>query len=117
MTTPRQSLNMIGLFEAEVLLELMLRHWQHPLADDSEFRNDLLETAADVLRAALSGEQLIDDLPPANMNLIAALWYAESAQLSSTPATEDAQLTQRIAWMQQVRKALPSCFCASDQLF
>ena len=44
------SLQLTGLFEAEVLVELMLRQWKHPLADQTEFRDQLLEQAADVLR-------------------------------------------------------------------
>lgn len=39
-------LQMTGLFEAELLTELMLRFWNHPLAEDEDFRSSLLEAAA-----------------------------------------------------------------------
>jgi hypothetical protein len=39
-------LRMTGLFEAELLTELILRHWGHPLASDGEYRSQLLEAAA-----------------------------------------------------------------------
>jgi hypothetical protein len=58
-----------GLFEAELLLELMLRFWEHPLAADRDFRNDLLENAADALRSSISGQQLIEEIPPVHMIL------------------------------------------------
>ena len=47
MSIARASLKLSGLFEAELLLELMLRYWNHPLADDRDFRNNLLENAAE----------------------------------------------------------------------
>jgi hypothetical protein len=117
MSVAEQSLKLIGLFESELLLHLMLCHWNHPLADDADFRNDLLETAAEVLRASLQGQKLIDNLPPPEMNLVAALWYAELVQLSESDSPDDEQITQRKEWVNQLRKAVPSCFCASDRLF
>jgi hypothetical protein len=117
MSFTKKSLEMLGLFEAEVLLELMLRYWKHPLADDEEFRNDLLESAAEVLRASLEGERLIAALPPDQMNLIAAYWYAENSQLPTTRTVDDEILSRRIEWVKQVEKSLPSCFCPPDRLF
>jgi len=55
---------MTGTFEAELLVELMLREWKHPLAGSEEFRTNLLESAAEALRASIAGEQLIDAIPP-----------------------------------------------------
>ena len=37
MSIAKESLRMTGLFEAEVLVELMLRHWKHLLATDRDF--------------------------------------------------------------------------------
>ena len=42
-------------FEGELLVELMLKYWKHPLCEDSDFRNQLLESAAEVLRASIGG--------------------------------------------------------------
>jgi len=50
MAIADESLKYAGLFEAELLLELMLRHWSHPFASDANFRNELLETAVGVLQ-------------------------------------------------------------------
>ena len=36
-TIAEASLEFTGLFEVEVLLELMLRFWGHPLADNRKF--------------------------------------------------------------------------------
>jgi len=67
-------LRFTGLFEAELLTELMLRFWKHPLADDAEFRSNLLESAADVLRASADGERIFDELKPNRVNFVAAIW-------------------------------------------
>src|SRR5262249_32867695 len=108
MSVAKKCLAFSGLFEAELLVELMLRHWQHPSAADSDFRNELLEGAAQVLRASLGGETLLHDLPPEQMNFIAAVWYVEWYALGS--GAEDPQ-GQRQAWLDAVRRSVPSCFC------
>jgi hypothetical protein len=54
MSIAEESLRMSGLFEAELLTELMMRHWNHPLANELEYRTALLETAAEILRLAIS---------------------------------------------------------------
>lgn len=110
---PAKCLAMSGLFEAELLTELMLRYWKHPLAEDANYRQELLEAAAGVLRAAVKGEKFIEDLPAAEMNLVAALWYAE---WNGTVDSAEAGAAARIAWLDAVRKALPSCFCSQDFL-
>ena len=99
-----------GSFEAELLLELLLRHWNHPLADDSEFRNSLMECAADVLIASSNGEELIDGIPPQEMNFVSAVWFVEATSQHEEHATE------RQAWSDRVRRAIPSCFCSQDRL-
>ncbi|NUQ63200.1 MAG: hypothetical protein HUU20_12040 [Pirellulales bacterium] len=110
-----KSLALCQLYEAELLLELMLRHWQHPCADDAYFRSQLLETATEALRASVSGAVLIEGISPSNMNLVAAVWYAESR------SSEDSQdspsiLEQRELWSIAVRHSVPSCFCDPDLL-
>jgi hypothetical protein len=52
MSVAKRCLAFSGLFEAEVLIELMLRYWGHPLATDKDFRESLLESAASVLGTA-----------------------------------------------------------------
>jgi hypothetical protein len=113
MSIAKKCLAMSGLFEAELLIELMLRYWKHPLAPDKEFRNGLLEGAAEVLRSCLAGQQAIEDIPPADMNLVAATWYVEWNAVSN--GAEDPQ-GKRQMWLDGVRKAIPSCFCPPDSL-
>jgi hypothetical protein len=106
-------LAMSGLFEAELLTELMLRYWQHPFADDTVFRQQLLETAAEVLKASDKGEKFLEDVPPTEMNLVAALWYAEWN--SAAESTEGSSMERKV-WLDAVRKAVPSCFCTQNRL-
>lgn len=115
MSIARASLKLSGLFEAELLLELMLRYWQHPLADDRDFQNTLLENAAEALRMAAAGQELIKGLPPLKSNLVAAIWYAEWAELEATPGEADEHVSARQQWLGTVRRALPSCFCDPDE--
>lgn len=74
MTTAERSYQLTGLFEAELLVELMLKYWVHPFADDSEYRASLLESATEVLRASTEGTQFHPNLKPEDMNLVAAVW-------------------------------------------
>jgi len=113
MSVAKGCLAFSGLFEAEVLVELMLRYWTHPLADDEEFRNALLEAASSVLRSCVGGQKIMEDLPPEKTSFIAAVWYAEWTTLES--GTDDPE-GPRQAWLERVRRALPSCFCAPDSL-
>lgn len=114
-TITQQCLNMTGLFEAEVLVRLLLYHWQHPLANDLEFANDLLESASMALRASLKGEELIEGVPPERFSLIAAIWYAEYCTVTTIHDGPE-QLQSRRKWLESVRKALPSCFCDPNEL-
>jgi hypothetical protein len=107
MSVAERCLAFSGLFEAEVLIELMLRYWHHPLATDEEFRNELLEGAASVLRSAVAGKKVLDDLAPQQMNFIAAVWYVEWNALAG--GADDSQGRRR-AWLNSVRQAVPSCF-------
>lgn len=100
-----------GLYEAELLTELMLRYWQHPLAGNEEYRHDILEAAANALRASVDGTRLIEELDPANMNFVAALWFAEWVAVESLTEGESADREGRQRWLDAVRRAVPSCFC------
>lgn len=106
------SLAASGLFEAEILTELLLWRWNHPLKDDAEFRNGLLEDAALALRRAASGEQLLETLPAQETNLIAAIYYVEWNLIGSGGDPDGA----RRKWLDDLRRAIPSCFCAQDDL-
>ena len=108
-------LEITSLFEAELLVWLMLRNWGHPLADDKDFVNGLLEDASSALREASQGKQLIEGVPPASLNFVAAVWYAEHCAVE-LPGADPTTLGQRKAWLSAVRRALPSCFCDPSDL-
>lgn len=99
-----------GLFEAELLVELMLRHWDHPLAADRDFRNELLESAVEVLKSSIRGEELVEGVPPHQVNLVTAIWFSEWSSVSQESG-EHADARKR--WLSKVRYSIPSCF--SDQ--
>ena len=111
----QKCLQMTSLFEAELLVYLMLRNWGHPLADDKELANGLLEDASNALRAAIHGEQLMESVPPNSMNFVAAVWYAETRAVESEDSMSDT-LQARKNWLSAVRRALPSCFCDPSDL-
>ncbi|MFL5241070.1 MAG: hypothetical protein ACJ8FY_03095 [Gemmataceae bacterium] len=112
MSVAKKCLAFSGLFEAELLIELMLRHWAHPFADDTDFRNDLLEGAAEVLRASVAGQEMLEGVLPQHMNFVAAVWYAEWNSVNSSAAPKG----ERQVWLDKVRQAIPSCFCPPDSL-
>ena len=100
-----------GLFESEVLIDLLLRCWEHPLADDEDFRNDLLESATQALHYAAAGNSLIDGLPASKTNFIAAIWYSESVALSvNSIEIPNEILEKRKKWLGLIRRSIPSCF-------
>jgi hypothetical protein len=113
MSIAKACLRFSGLFEAEVLLELMLRYWGHPLAANEEFRNELLEGASAALRTCVSGERILDEVPPAQTSFIAAVWFVEWCAIS---AGGDDPRGERQQWLERVRQSLPSCFCSADDL-
>lgn len=118
MSIAKASLQYSGLFEAELLVELMLRYWKHPLADDQDFRNRLLESAVEALHAAASGHELIQGLQPQNTNLVAAIWYAETNSPVTSQEEEESlgHTAARQEWRLTVRHVLPSCFCNPEML-
>jgi hypothetical protein len=114
-----KSLAICALFESELLVWLMLRNWNHPLAEDREFRSQLLERATEVLTAAVGqgrDHAFIEGVPAKDMNLVAAFWYAEWLAVEPMRGDDERHRESRIEWLNKVRRALPSCFCAVDDL-
>lgn len=113
-----RSLVLCSLFESEILVWLLLRHWQHPYSEDAHFRSGLLESATEVLASAKDTDQVfIEGIPARDMNLVAALWYAENCALADPDSMVDpAEHAQRVAWLDSVKRSLPSCFCSQDDL-
>lgn len=109
-------LRFTGLFEAELLTELLLRYWHHPLADDADFRAALLESAAEILRVSAAGESLFADLKPQNVNFVAAVWHAESVSLAASGESNSDERAQREKWLASLLKSIPSCFCNPERL-
>ncbi len=117
MNVVKSSLVFCKLFEAEVLLELMLRFWNHPLADDEEFRNNLIEGVTNVLTAAGAGEQLLSDVPASQMNFVAATVVCEMTTIETAAQDVDpGELQCRKEWLQVVRRSLPSCLTNQNRL-
>lgn len=117
MSLPEDALRLCQLFEGELLLELMLHHWNHPLAEDADFKNDLIEKATEIIMASIGGERFVEDLPADQMSFVAAVWCAESIGLqAATSEIAKVEFEKREAWLQAVRRAIPSCFCDQDDL-
>jgi hypothetical protein len=105
-----KSLDMTSLFEAELFVRLLLDKWKHPFAEDEDFANGLLEGAANALRDACAGQQLIEGLPASDLNFVAAVCYAEQCAVDiGGPDVEE--IDGRRAWLQAIRRSIPSCFC------
>ena len=61
-----------SLFESEILLQLILEKWNHPLSSDEGFRQDILEAAAALLETASHehcSEIFIEGIPANQMNI------------------------------------------------
>ena len=114
-TVAEKSLDMTSLFEAELFVRLLLGKWNHPLAEDEEFANGLLEGAASALRDACAGQQLMEDLPASDLNFVAAVWYAEQCTVD-IGGSDVEQIDGRRAWLQAIRRSVPSCFCNPNDL-
>ncbi len=114
----RRSLAICSLFESELLVRLIMQHWQHPLADHQEFRDQLLETATNVLDAAANDSRcsFISGMPASDMNLISAIWYAEHRAIEDARLNASEELDGRVRWLNTIRRSLPSCFCPQDDL-
>ena len=114
-----KSLGFCSLFESELLVWLMLRNWSHPLAEDEDFRNQLLEAATEVLNAAAGGSPdqiFIEGVPAIDMNLVAAIWYVEFRAIEDARSASRHEIEARQRWLETVRRTLPSCFCAQEYL-
>ena len=111
----KQCLAICPLFEAELLLELMLRNWHHPYAAEESFRQALLESATELLIVASQEsceEVFIQGLPAKEMNFVAAVWYAEWVGVQHNGREQDS----RLKWLNDIRRTLPSCFCHTNLL-
>jgi hypothetical protein len=114
-----KSLLICALFESELLTWLMLRNWNHPFKDDRDYRSQLLERATEVLAAAVhhgENHMFLQGVPAKDMNLVAAIWYAECLAVEQLQGVDEERRLDRVEWLNNVRRALPSCFCAVDDL-
>jgi len=113
--TAKRCLAICPLFEAELLLELMLRDWKHPFAAEESFRQNLLESATELLMAASDDsctEVFIEGMSAYEMNFVSAVWYIEWSAVQ-----DDCQVQERRReWLRDIRRSLPSCFCPTDFL-
>jgi hypothetical protein len=113
--TAKRCLELCPLFEAELLVELMLSNWGHPFARDKPFCQQLVESATEVLMTASDEsctEVFIEGLPTRDMNFVSAVWYAEWCGVQDESRERDA----RQQWLTDIRRSLPSCFCPPDLL-
>ena len=113
--TAKQCLAICPLFEAELLLELMLINWEHPFAADEVFRQELLESATELLMTASDEsctEVFIKGLPAKEMNFVSAIWYTEWCGIQH----DNRERESRQQWLSKIRVSLPSCFCPTDLL-
>lgn len=113
---PKLLYDFTSTFEFELLVYLILAQWKHPRSNDLEYRNHMLEQVAEVLRAAVAGEQHLADLPANNMNIVAAMWYVESVNDPKEADYTQSDAAERRRWCDEIKKTLPSCFCPADDL-
>ena len=108
-----------SMFESEILTWLMLRNWNHPLAEDDDHKSQLLETATEVLREASEGpedQEFVAGMPARDMNLVSAIRYVECLAIENTESSNDPGIAPRRQWLRDIRRTLPSCFCPVDHL-
>jgi hypothetical protein len=91
-------LEMTSLFEAELLVRLMLRNWGHPFAENEEFAEGLLEDASEALRYALRGEMLIEGVPPASLNLVPPFGTPSNVPLIQKAMTRRRSKQEKLGW-------------------
>jgi len=101
-------------FEAEVFVQLLLEKWKHPLAQDADFREGLLESTTIAIQNSLNGVVLLEPLKPDDFNFIAAIWFVEWSSLQNLGPLEFS--AERTKWLDDVKRSLPSCFCDPDDL-
>jgi len=93
----------------------MLQTWKHPFSEDEDFRQELLESATELLSVVSQEsckEVFIEGLAPQEMNLVSAIWYSEWCAVQDDKQKRESRKT----WLDGVRRALPSCFCSTDLL-
>jgi hypothetical protein len=75
------------------------------------YPNDLLEAATQNLERAADGDRLLESLSGENTNFVAAIWYTEWANMPSSKTEDPPELhDRRMKWLEDVRRAIPSCF-------
>lgn len=114
-STAKRCLAICPLFEAELLVRLLLINWGHPFAGEESFRQALVESATVLLMTASEDsctEVFIEGLPTKEMNFVAAVWYAEWCGVQGD--NRERELRQQ--WLSDIRRALPSCFCPTELL-
>jgi hypothetical protein len=104
-STAERALLLANSFEAEVFVHLLLEKWKHPLSEDAEFRNDLLEGAAQALQESCDGLTLIEPLKPEDFNFIAAMWFVEWSALQASVGDLPFR-SERQQWLEDIRHAL-----------
>jgi hypothetical protein len=112
----RLSLQLTEAFEADILVMLLLKQWNHPCANDTDFRQTLLEAASEVLRASIRHERLFEEISLEKANLVAAIWCAEATTSSADQSISSKERALREHWLEAVRRSIPSCFCDPDFL-
>jgi hypothetical protein len=116
MTTAQRSYELTGLYESELLVELMLRYWEHPFADNRDYRRELLESATEALLSCIAGARIHLKLNPDDTSLVAAIWYAESSSLQTNRPQSEAEARGRENWLHKIERCLPSCFSDPDDI-
>ena len=115
-TIAEKCLEFTGLYEAELLVELMLRYWRHPRCDDMDFRANLLDAASELLLSAVGGKVQLRGIPSSQTSLVLGIWLAESIDLANDNAIDSIERPLRDEWLHSVRRAIPSCFCDPSAL-
>ena len=113
-STAGECLRFTSLFEAEVLAQLLLDRWDHPLASARTYASELVEQAREVLQRSGDGAVFIDNLEPEDMNFIAAVWYVEWVAIQNDTGVD--HYVERTNWLNNVRRTFPSCFCDPSDL-
>jgi len=113
LNLPKILYQITGTFEYELLIELLLRNFNHPLADDTEFRNTIIETVAELLNRASKGETF-GNMQASHTNIVYSVWFVESdyVKRQSDPPFKE----QRLDWLNKIKRSMPSCFCSQDLL-
>jgi hypothetical protein len=116
MSIAKGCLDFTGLYEAELLTELTLRFWHHPLAANEEFRTVLLDVASEILQNAVNGNACLEELSAENTNFVVALWCAEQITWVDDEDARLASPDERKRWREDVRRSVPSCFVNPNML-